>query len=311
MRKQTRGWAALIGAAIVIVLLVASVGFAQTATATKNAPIYLQQNPPATMSPMRVAAVGTVLKVVGQEGEWFQVQFEDPQSGLRTGWVRSEFVTITRPELEPMDLSIKLPPTPSAAPRPTEPTQPPATAVAPQAPPVLQAQAQEDDGGGFVIGFGGGYGWTNWKETPLPCYWYSCPPKTDLPSSHTGFASNFRIGAAINKRFLILFHSTSTFFNTENEGTVVDGMAGGDLQIHFGRKGRSFYVFGGAGYHNVMHFDFDDPYSGANSFGLGIRGGAGFEIVKYLTIEGHVQHGFNEAEHNPTSFAVTINFLKR
>jgi hypothetical protein len=41
------------------------------------------------------------------------------------------------------------------------------------------------------------------------------------------------------------------------------------------------------------------------------RGGAGFEIVKYLTIEGHVQYGFNEAEHKPTSFAVTINFLER
>lgn len=185
----------------------------------------------------------------------------------------------------------------------------------PQAAPPQQAQAQEDEGGGFVIGFGGGYGSTNWKESEYyytpPCYYYYCPPKKNLPSSHAGFTTNFRIGGAINKRFLILFHSTNTFFNTETEGTVVDGMAGADLQVHFGRKGRSFYVFGGAGYQNIMHFSFDGTYEGGNSFGLGIRGGAGFEIVKYLTIEGHVQHGFNEAEHNPTSFAVTINFLKR
>jgi hypothetical protein len=187
--------------------------------------------------------------------------------------------------------------------------------TASQAPPPQQAQPKEDNGGGFVIGFGGGYGWSNWKEaeyyyTP-PCYPYYCPPKANLPSSHTGFAGNFRIGAAINSRFLILFHSTTTFFDTETEGTVVDGMAGGDLQVHFGRKGRSFYVFGGAGYQNIMHFSFDSPYSGSNSVGFGIRGGAGFEIVKYLTVEGHVQHGFNDTEHNPTSFAVTVNFLKR
>jgi len=88
-------------------------------------------------------------------------------------------------------------------------------------------------------------------------------------------------------------------------------MAGGDLQVHFGRKGRSFYVFGGAGYQNIMHFNVLDASSVSNSVGFGIRGGAGFEFVKFLTAEFHVQHGFNENEHNPTSFAVTVNFLKR
>ena len=136
-------------------------------------------------------------------------------------------------------------------------------------------QAQEDNGGGFVIGFGGGYGSTNWKDA---AYYL---PGNYIPTSHSGFTANFRIGAAINKRILILFHSTNTFFSTDTEGTVADGMAGGDLQMHFGRKGRSFYVFGGAGYQNIMHFSVDDPYAGSNSFGLGIRGGAGFEIVKY------------------------------
>jgi hypothetical protein len=187
----------------------------------------------------------------------------------------------------------------------------------PQAPPPEQAKAQEDNGGGFVIGIGGGYGSTDWKEAAyyLPgnySYYYYGVQHADIPTSHTGFSTNFKIGGAINKRFLILFHSTTTFFNTETEGTVVDGMAGGDLQVHFGRKGRSVYVFGGAGYQNILRVSFDDPYGGtSNSVGFGIRGGAGFEIVKYLAIEGHVQHGFNENEHNPTSFAVTVNFLKR
>ena len=151
------------------------------------------------------------------------------------------------------------------------------------------------------------------RKPPTTClaYWYYYYGVNHPNPATPGSPANFRIGAAINKRILILFHSTNTFFSTDTEGTVADGMAGGDLQIHFGRKGRSFYVFGGAGYQNIMHFSVDDPYAGSNSFGFGIRGGAGFEIVKYLTIEGHVQHGFNETEHNPTSFAVTINFLKR
>ena len=178
------------------------------------------------------------------------------------------------------------------------------------------AQAQEDTSGGFVIGFGAGWGTTDWKESAyyLPnnySYFYYGVNKSDIPTSNSGLTTNFKIGAAINSRFLILFHSTATFFDTETEGTVVDGMAGGDLQMHFGRKGRSFYVFGGAGYHNVMHFDFEDPYSGSNSVGLGIRAGAGIELVKYLAIEFHVQHGFNENEHKPTAWAVTFNFLKR
>jgi hypothetical protein len=192
-----------------------------------------------------------------------------------------------------------------------------AQGTTPQANPPQQAQVQEDTGGGFVIGFGAGWGSTNWKEEAyyLPndySYYYYGVHHSDIPTSHSGLTTNFKIGGAINNRFLILFHSTATFFDTETEGTVVDAMATGDLQVHVvGRKGRSFYVFGGAGYHNVMHFDFNDPYSGSNSIGFGVRGGAGVEIVKYLAIEFHVQHGFNENEHNPTAWAVTFNFLKR
>jgi hypothetical protein len=78
-----------------------------TGTVAKNASIYVQPNPPTTLPPLRVAAVGTTLKVIGGEEGWLQVQFEDPQFGRRVGWVRSEFITVRRPELEPMDLSVK------------------------------------------------------------------------------------------------------------------------------------------------------------------------------------------------------------
>ncbi len=73
------------------------------------APIYIR--PDATV-PLRTAAEGTVFAVVGEEGEWLRVEFEDPQFGRRTGYVLAKFVTIERPELAPMDLSVR-PPAPA------------------------------------------------------------------------------------------------------------------------------------------------------------------------------------------------------
>ena len=92
----------------------AQVAGGSTATVTANAPIYI--NPAVSPTPLRVAAPGTVLRVKGQEGDWLQVEFNDPQWGPRVGWVQSEFVRVSRPDLEPMDLSVR-------PPQPSEPTQ--------------------------------------------------------------------------------------------------------------------------------------------------------------------------------------------
>lgn len=87
-----------------------SVAAAQTAargqaTVTANAPIYIQAAASAT--PLRVAAPGTVLRVLQDDGEWLQVEFNDPQWGPRIGWVQRTYVQIRRPDLEPMDLSVR------------------------------------------------------------------------------------------------------------------------------------------------------------------------------------------------------------
>jgi len=70
-----------------------------------NAPIYIgaQVSP----TPLRVAAPGTVLKVLGQQEDWLQVEFNDPQFGPRVGWVQRSLVQVRSPELEPMDLSVR------------------------------------------------------------------------------------------------------------------------------------------------------------------------------------------------------------
>jgi hypothetical protein len=75
-----------------------------SATVTAAAPIFAA--PDAARQPLRVAAAGTILKVLKEEGDWVQVQFADPQWGPRTGWIEAKSIRISRPDLQPMDLSV-------------------------------------------------------------------------------------------------------------------------------------------------------------------------------------------------------------
>jgi hypothetical protein len=72
---------------------------------TDAAPIYVQ--PDSNRTPLRVAAVNTVLRVRSEEGPWLQVEFRDPQFGVRVGYVETRRVRIKDPALEPMNLSVE------------------------------------------------------------------------------------------------------------------------------------------------------------------------------------------------------------
>ena len=86
-----------------------------TATITTNAAIHATSSPAPNVSPMRVAALGTVLVVVAEQGDWLQIEFADPQKGRRTGWIRREHARLSNPDLVPMDLSIRAAPVSSEA----------------------------------------------------------------------------------------------------------------------------------------------------------------------------------------------------
>ena len=88
------------------------------ATVKSDAPIYVRAE--VMQTPLRVAAVGTRLRVLEDDGEWLQVQFNDPTLGLRVGWVQRKFVDIAT-NLAPMDLSVG-----------TKESQPPANAAVAQ-----------------------------------------------------------------------------------------------------------------------------------------------------------------------------------
>jgi len=76
----------------------------QFATVTTNAPIYAAARE--TPTPLRVAAVGSRLRVLSTEDDWVQVEYNDPQLGRRIGWVLLHYISLTSNDLRPMDLSV-------------------------------------------------------------------------------------------------------------------------------------------------------------------------------------------------------------
>jgi hypothetical protein len=111
-------------AALLFCLISTTAGAQQFATVTTNAPIYAAAQE--TPTPLRVAAVGSRLRVLSTEGDWVQVEYNDPQLGRRVGWVLRHYVSLTSHDLRPMDLSV-----PEAQPAPPASEQPPPVPMAP------------------------------------------------------------------------------------------------------------------------------------------------------------------------------------
>jgi opacity protein-like surface antigen len=108
-----------------ILVLTSASALAQTgdtAVAAVNTPVYVAAD--SSRTPLRVAAQGTTFEVMGEQGEWTQVRFQDPQWGPRVGYVATKDLRFRRAALEPMDLSVtpKSPaverPAPAATPAP-------------------------------------------------------------------------------------------------------------------------------------------------------------------------------------------------
>ena len=116
------------GAALLLCLTSTTVSAQQFATVTTNAPIYAAAQE--TPTPLRVAAVGTRLLVLSTDGDWIQVEYNDPQLGRRVGWVLGHYVSLTNRDLRPMDLSVpEAPPAPPALDQPTAAPIAPATSI--------------------------------------------------------------------------------------------------------------------------------------------------------------------------------------
>lgn len=74
------------------VTLGADRGFGTLANVLGDAPIYLL--PDNSRLPLRIAKRGSQVRVIQQSGDWANVQFQDPQYGLRTGYVERRFIRL-------------------------------------------------------------------------------------------------------------------------------------------------------------------------------------------------------------------------
>lgn len=188
-----------------------------------DAPIMLQ--PDATRTPLRVAAKGTTLVVDSDKGEWIQVTFNDPQFGLRQGYVQAKYVEREN-RLAPQDLSV-----PGALPA--------ATRVAEQQRPAaiqpVQAPGRQPllrDGYWFSAGMGLGQ---------LSC------------DSCDGYANGFSGGVSFGGMFnghVGLGGGTTGWYRSEDGAAVTAGTF--DLRVRvYPSLYDGFFVNGGIGFGSI------------------------------------------------------------
>ena len=83
-----------------------------TGVLTANEPVFLL--PDATRTPLTTLVKGTTVRIIQRQGDWYRIEFRDPQFGNRVGYVRAASLTL-------------LPPAPPKPPSPS-PVPPSATA---------------------------------------------------------------------------------------------------------------------------------------------------------------------------------------
>jgi hypothetical protein len=233
-------------AAIVIVGIIASAPLlaqgTPTASVATEAPIYLK---PGAEIPLRVAAVGTSLKVLKEEGDWAQVEFNDPQYGRRVGWIQVKLIRVFRPELQPMDLSVRDTSTESA---PRE--APQAIQPVPAAGSTLRPHTRE----GFWFSAGLGFG-------SLGCQ--------DCIGREDGLSGGLSLGTAVSDRMLVGVGTTGFAKTVEGETFSVGTL---DARVRFYPSRTSgFFLNGGLGLGSVS-------YAGDSEFGVGVMLGLGWDI---------------------------------
>ena len=116
------------------------------ATVLENAPIFVV--PDSSRTPLRVAAVGTTLEVLGLQGSWVNVRFNDPQFGPRVGFVEARLIRLPPPpSARPTSVSVPSPlpdTTASARPGDAQNKATPATARSSTTPPPPSPTHQGD-----------------------------------------------------------------------------------------------------------------------------------------------------------------------
>jgi hypothetical protein len=102
----------LMGLFTLSVLMVPGQASAQSAVriivSPNAAPVFVK--PDSSMAPLRVAKEGSVLNAMAEEGEWYRIEFQDPQFGRRVGYIEKRHVSVQAPAPQSaVDLSVAEP----------------------------------------------------------------------------------------------------------------------------------------------------------------------------------------------------------
>ena len=238
----------LISAALLAVGAIQAPPF-PTATVTLAAPIFVA---PGAKVPLRVAAKGTFLHVLKEDADWVEVEFQDPQYGRRVGWMEARFLSISRPALQPMDLSVAKA---SAAARPS--AEPGAIQEKPDSPISGRVSAgarhsQTRKGFWFNVGLGAG---------SLGCD--NCTGRAN------GLSGGLSLGGRINDKWLVGVGTTGW---TKSAGGETLTMGTLDARFRFYPVRTSgFFLTGGVGAGSIS-------FAGESEFGAGAVVGVGWDI---------------------------------
>lgn len=224
------------------------------AVVISDAPIMLL--PDANRIPLRTAARGTSLEVVQDGPEWVQVRFNDPDLGVRQGYVQAKYVQRENP-LQPIDLSV--------------PGSKPGTAAAP----TVRAGEQEQRGipsrptdtpGRSPMPRRGG-----WFSAGLGFGSLTCELCED--SYWGGFSGGLAGGVTVNGHLLI--GAGTTGWSRTIEGlTVTAGTF--DFRVRaYPSLYHGFFVNGGIG---LGHISVGDSSLTISDNGIGIMFGVGWDI---------------------------------
>jgi len=219
----------------------------QSVIVTNAAPIFLL--PDNTRTPLRVASAGSRLGLIKVEGDWYNIEFRDPQYGERVGYVEKKFARLSQPDLQPMDLSISEAGN-QAANRTTE-----AERVAAQPRSSEPRAISKNKREGFWLNAGLGEGW-------LGCD--NCDG-----GRAGGLSGGLSLGGTLSPRVLMGVGTTgwakSVLGDTLTVGTV-------DLRVRFYPSASSgFFITGGIGAGSIS-------YAGETEIGGGAVLGLGLDL---------------------------------
>jgi hypothetical protein len=241
---------------LLLALLFAVPAHGQSAVATEEAPVYLQ---PGHVTPLRTAAPGTVFKVLSERGDWVQVEFNDPQFGRRVGWVMKKLVRLERPELKPMDLSVK-------EAQPGETRQAP---VDPSRDEFAMATSRTHAREGFMFNAGLGYGTLGCEE---------CVDRWN------GVSGGLMFGWQVHPKVTVGFGTSGFAGDVEGFG-VATGTLDARFRFYFKNDGPAagLHVNLGAGLGHLTFEDEDTEWGAGFMLGVGwdIRAGRRISITPF------------------------------